>query len=527
MAERYDVAVVGAGHNGLVCAAYLARAGLRVVVLERRDRAGGPLETAEIAPGFRAPAGVHTVGRLRRSVVRDLALERHALRLLQPAVRSFAPHPDGRAVTLWDDPARTAAELEPWSARDAAAYQAFDRRVRALASLMGHLHATVPPNLSSPSLDDALAGLRVAAAVRRAWGPREVREALRILPMPVADFVDEAFATDALRAAIAARGVHYTAMGPRAAGTTAVLLSDSVGQRGAGERPVTVAGGPGALADALVAAARSSGAEVRCGAEAVAVTTSRRRVTGVALAGGEEVLARAVVSGADPKRTLLDLVDPALLGPTLSWRASNIRSPGTLAKVNLALDALPTFPAASDEERLRGRIVVAPGIDDLERAFDASKYGGISEEPYLEATIPTLSDPSLAPEGGHVMSVLLQWAPYRLRDGDWKARREELGDLAIKRLEQVAPGMSGMVLAREVLTPADVERRYGLTEGHPLHAEPGLDQFFAWRPLLGYARYRMPVAGLYLCGSGAHPGGGITGAPGANAARVVLGDLRR
>ena len=527
MVEPHDIAVVGGGHNALVCAAYLARAGLRVVVLERRERTGGPLETSEIMPGVRAPVGAHTAGRLRPSVISDLGLERHGLRLIQPAVRTFAPHPDGRAVTLWDDPGRTSAELESWSRDDATAYPSFHQRVRALASLMAHLHATVPPDLSAPSLEDALAGLRVARAVRRSWGPREIREALRVLPMAVADFVDEAFETDAVGAAIAARGVQYTAMGPRSAGTTAVLLADSAGQGGPGERPVSVAGGPGALAEALEAAARSFGAEVRCGAEVVAVTTRRRRATGVALASGDEVAARAVVSGADPKRTLLDLVDPALLGPTLSWRASNIRTQGTVAKVNLALDALPTFPAAADDERLRGRIVVAPGIDDLERAFDASKYGRVSEEPYLEATIPTLSDPSLAPGGDHVMSVLVQWAPHRLRDGDWETRREELGDLAMKRLEQVAPGISGLVRTREVLTPLDLEARYGLTEGHPLHGEPGLDQFFAWRPLLGYARYRMPVAGLYLCGSGAHPGGGITGTPGANAARVLLRDLSR
>jgi phytoene dehydrogenase-like protein len=381
-----------------------------------------------------------------------------------------------------------------------------------------------PPDPTGPSLSDALGGLRLLRGLRQLGGPGNTRELLRVLPMAVADLVKDAFETEVLRGAIAARGVQYTAMGPWSAGTVAVLLSDSVGGGGAAGRPAYAAGGPGALGDALAAAARAAGAEVRCGAEVAAITTAGDRATGVALASGEDIPARAVVSGADPKRTLLHLVDPEALGPTLGWRAANIRSPGTVAKVNLALDGLPRFGDA-DRERLRGRIVVASGIDDLESAFDASKYGSVSDAPYLEATIPTLSDPSLAPDGGHVMSVLVQWAPYRLRDGDWDGRREELGDVVLKRLEDVGPGIAGLVRERRVLTPLDLERTYGLTEGHPLHAEPGLDQFFAWRPLYGYARYRMPVQGLYLCGAGAHPGGGITGAPGANAAREIVADL--
>jgi phytoene dehydrogenase-like protein len=286
-----------------------------------------------------------------------------------------------------------------------------------------------------------------------------------------------------------------------------------------------VEGGPGRLGQALASAAGSFGAEVRYEADVAGITTERDEATGVVLAGGEELSARAVVSGADPKRTLLELVDPTALGPTMLWRAENLRAPGTVAKVHLALDGLPSFEDG-DPVRLRGRIVLAAGIDELERAFDASKYGTVSETPYLEATIPTLNDPSFAPEGRHVMSVLVQYAPYRLREGDWDARRDELGDLVLKRLESVAPGLSGMVRDRQVLTPPDLERDYGLTEGHPLHLEPGLDQFFAWRPMLGLGRYRTPIRGLYLCGSGCHPGGGLTGAPGANAAREILADLK-
>jgi phytoene dehydrogenase-like protein len=526
MTPAYDAAIVGAGHNGLVCAAYLGRAGLRVVVLERRERPGGCLAEEGI-DGARVPALAHTVGGLRRSVVRDLGLHRHGVAWIEPEVRVFAPQPDGRAVTLWVDPRRTAEELHSWSRRDGETWPRFDRKVRAMASFMAYLSAMTPPDLRAPSLADALGGLRLARALGGLGGPAHRREAIRVLPMAVADFVGDHLEADPVRAAVAARGIQYTAMGPRSAGTTAVLLADSVGGTGASGQAKFVRGGPGALARALADAVTASGGELRCGSEVAAVTSREDRVTGVALASGEEVTARAVVSGLDPKRTLLSLCDPVAIGPTLGWRAGNIRQPGTVAKVNLVLDSLPEFPAARGEvERLQGRILVATGVDDLERAFDASKYGRISESPYLEATIPTLLDPSLAPGGKHVLSVVAQWTPYALREGDWDARREEVGDVVLRSLEACAPGISHRVSSREVLTPLDLEREYGLTGGHPLHAEPGLDQFFAWRPMLGHARYRIGIRGLFLCGSGAHPGGGVTGAPGANAAREVLKELR-
>jgi phytoene dehydrogenase-like protein len=515
---EYHAIVVGGGHNGLVTAAYLARAGQRVVVLERREHVGGALHTA------------HNVGRFRPSVVRDLGLARYGLVFIRPEVRVFAPQPDGRALTLWADPIRTADEIRPWSATDAFAYRSFDRKVRALASFLAYLQVATPPNLKSPTLTDALGGLRLARAFRR-LGPKAAREALRVLPMAVADFVAEAFDTDAVRATVATRGVQYAAMGPWSAGTTAVLLWDSAGNDGGAAGAVAFArGGPGALAEALAGAAASFGAEVRRGAEVAEITTEDGRVTGVALASGEEISAPVVVSGLDPKRTLLGLTDPGALGPTLVWRAGNIRMPGVVARVNLILDGLPEFEGAngaSAPERLQGRIVIAPGIDYLEQAFDASKYGRTSEQPFLEATIPTLADPTLAPEGRHAMSILVQYAPYHRREGNWDADRDALGDLVLKTLEAYAPGLAGRVIDRHVLTPVDLEREYGLTEGHPLHGEPGLDQFFAWRPLLGHARYRLGrIEGLYLCGSGAHPGGGVTGGPGANAAREILADHR-
>ena len=527
----YDAIVIGAGHNSLVTAGYLSKSGLRTLVVERRERVGGIADTTELAPGARVPTLMHTVGRLRPSVVRDLDLKRHGLTLLAPEVRVFAPSPDGTALILYGDPARTAEGLHGRSEKDAAAYPDFDRRVRVLSRFLAALGDETPPDIVSPGFGDALLGLRLGRAFR-GLGRLDARTILRVLPMAVADFVAESFETDALQAAIAWRGVRFASLGPWSGGSTAVLLGDSAGNDGgaAGET-VYARGGPGALAEALAAAARTLGAEVRTSADVIAVTTADGRATGVALASGEEIAAPMVVSGADPKRTLLDLVDPVTLGPSMRWRAGNIRQPGVVAKVNLVLSGVPRFPAANGDERLlRGRILVAPGIDPIERAFDASKYGRPSETPVLEATIPSLADPTLvsgAPEGTQVMSVIAQYAPYRLRDGDWDASREALGDRVMAVLESVAPGISSLVAARQVLTPLDLERDFGLTGGHPLHAEPALDSFFLWRPLLGYARYRLPVEGLYLCGSGAHPGGGISGWPGQNAAREILADAKK
>jgi phytoene dehydrogenase-like protein len=528
---RWDVVVVGGGHNALVTAAYLGKAGLNTLVLERRERVGGAADTTQLAKGIRVPTLAHTVGRLRPSVQRDLDLSGHGLSLVSPDVRVFAPSPDGTAITLWGDVPRTAAGLASRSERDAAAYAGFDERVRGLGKFLDELGRSTPPDIKSPRLADALSALRLGRSFK-GLGRDGSRTVLRVLPMAVADLVAESFESDALRAAIAWRGVRYGSVGPWSAGTAAVLLADSAGNNGgaAGET-IFAKGGPGALADALAAAARAAGAVIETGVEVVRITSNDGRATGVVLGDGTAVEARAVVSGADPKRTLLQLVDPVALGPSLGWRAGNIRTPGVVAKVNLALKKLPAFPAAGgDEALLRGRIVVAPGINAMERAFDATKYGRWSESPILEATIPSLADPSLvegAKAGTQVMSVIAQYAPHELRGTNWDAQREPFGDAVVSMLESVAPGIAKLVSHRQVLTPVDLEQDFGLTGGHPLHAEPGLDQFFVWRPLLGHARYRLALEGLYLCGSGAHPGGGITGGPGQNAAHEILSDLRR
>jgi phytoene dehydrogenase-like protein len=536
-AAAYDAIVVGGGHNGLVCAAYLARGGLRTLLLERRDEVGGMAGTSEIVPGVRVPALAHTVGRLRPSVARDLSLRDHGLSLVQPDVRAFAPQADGRHITLWTDAGRTCADLVESglvSPRDAAEYPAADGRLRTLAAALGTLMTRTPPDLTHASLGDTLEGVK-AGLLARTRANSESGGLLRVLPMAVADLVGEWFESDALRAIICARAVQYSALGPRMPGTAQLLLADAAGSDGglAGQS-VFARGGPGALAAALASAARRLGVDVRTDAEVVRVRHAGERVRGVVLASGEEVDAPVVVSGLDPKQTLLRLIPAEVLGPRLSWRAGNIRQRGVTAKVNLALAGLPAFtgldPAAA-AIRLRGRIVFAPGMRALERATDAAKYGRMVDEPFLEATIPSLIDPGLVDAAGtdtrrHVMSIIVQSAPYDLRAGGWDEHREELGDKVVRTLEMYAPGIGGLVEGRQVITPLDLERDYGATEGHALHAEAGLDQWFAWRPLHGLGRYRMPLGGLYLCGSGAHPGGGITGGPGQIAAREVLADAR-
>jgi len=515
----HDAVIVGGGHNGLVTAAYLAKAGLETLVLERRDRVGGPLASEQLIADL--------VGNLRRDVVAELGLAAHGFQAIEPDVVAFAPSVDGAGLTVWRDPVRTATELrERPHPRDAEAFLAFDGKIRLLAEFVARIQEAEPPDLQSPSLSDAGTGLTLLNALRQ-LGREEIHETLRALPMSVADFVSEAVEDEALRGVLGARGVRYSAMGPRSAGTALNFLWDSALGGGAAGRTVFARGGPRALADALLSAAQSHGATVRCDADVAAIRTGRGSAVGVVLADGEEIDAGIVASTADPKQTLLRLLDPAEVGPTLGWRAENIRAPGVVAKVTLILDGLPAI--AVGEERLRGRIVVAPSLEALELAFNDSKYLRISESPFLEATIPTLSDPSLAPEGTHVLSALFQYAPRDLRDGDWdEAARERVADATVATLETYAPGLAKRITARHVVTPADLEREYGLSGGHPMHGEHALDQFFAWRPLLGHARYRLAgIRGLYLCGAGAHPGGGVTGGPGRNAARAILADARR
>ncbi len=525
------VVIIGAGHNGLVAAGYLARAGVRPLVLEWRERVGGGAVTEEFHPGFRCSTLAHAAGPLLPRIARDLELERHGLKLFAPDVRLFAPDPGGRSLTIYDDAARTARELQSLSASDARAYPDFCESFARIGRVLAPVVREAPPSIERPSASDAWNFLKLGKDFR-GLGKRDAYRLLRWGPMAVADLAAEWFETELLRASVAARGIYGAFAGPWSAGTSLGLLLQSA----FGGHPIAPAsfarGGMGALADALASSAREAGAEIRTGADVERVVVREGRAAGVVLEGGEEIAARCVVSNADPRQTFLRLVDPTDLDPDFLSKVRGYRSTGAAAKVNLALGALPSFSALRNGERdrpeeLRGRIHVGPEIDYLERAFDAAKYGDFSPAPYLDITIPTLTDPGLAPKDRHVMSVHVQFAPYTLKDGDWPTRREEFGSAVVKTIAAYAPGLEDLILGRQVLTPLDLEQSYGLSGGHIDHGEMSLDQFYTFRPVIGWAQYRTPVAGLYLCGAGTHPGGGVTGAPGSIAAREILKDLKR
>jgi phytoene dehydrogenase-like protein len=529
MANARDVVVVGAGHNGLVTACYLARAGYRPLVLERREVEGGAAVTEEIHPGFRCSTLAHAAGPFSPRVARDLGLERHGLKLVRSDVRAFAPDPNGGSFRIFEDAARTASELERISPADARSYPQFRASFERIGRVLAPILDATPPSIDHPSAGDALTLLKAGKGFR-GLGKRDAYRLLRWGPMAVADLASEWFETELLRALVAARGITGMFAGPWSAGTALPVVFQAALDGHALAPAAQVAGGMGALTKALAAAAREAGAEVRTGAGVSRVVVKDGRAVGVVLESGEEITARAVVSNADPRRTFLRLVDPMDLDPGFLGKIQNYRSTGVAAKVNYALSTLPDFPApkgADGDAHLAGRIHVGPEVDYLERAFDAAKYGDFSAEPYMDIAIPSVSDPSLAPAGAHVMSVYVQFAPYALREGDWRSRGEALGETVTKVLSSYAPNLAGATVARQVITPLDLEETYGLTGGHTLHGETTLDQLYAFRPLLGWAQYRTPIDGLYLCGAGTHPGGGVTGLPGANAGREIAKDLKR
>jgi phytoene dehydrogenase-like protein len=523
------VVLIGGGHNALITAFYLAKGGFKPLVLERREMVGGGAITEEFHPGFRASTLAHTLGPLRADIAKDLQLERFAYEVLQPDPRVFAPTPDGKALFFYNDVAKTAASIASFSAKDAAKYTQFAESLEATAGFFTQLTSITPPAIDKPTPEDLWNLLKTGRNVR-SLGKSGIFDLLRWGPMAVADFVAEFFETELLRAAIAARGIFGTALGPWSAGSTAVLLLRAA----ADAHPVGSAafprGGLGSFTRALSEAARQAGAEIRTDAEVQQVRIKDGAVTGVVLADGEEIAVEAAVSGVDPKRTFFNLVDPSQLDPVFANRMKNFRANGNVAKINLALGGLPTFPALDATESslksLSGRIHIGPEIDYLERAFDASKYGEFSKVPWLDVTIPTILDPSLAPDGRHVLSAYVQFAPYKLREGNWDARRKDLGDTVIKTLSTYAPNLPGFVEGIQVITPKDLETSYGFTGGHIFHGELALDQLFTMRPVLDWARYKTPILGLFLCGSGTHPGNGLTGASGANAAREIIHALR-
>jgi phytoene dehydrogenase-like protein len=517
MTAARDLVIIGGGHNALVAAFYLARAGRKPLVLERRAVTGGAAVTEEFHPGFRCSALAHAAGPVDAKILRDMGLE--GVAMVRPDPRLAALASDGRAVLFYEDDARTAESIAKLSAHDAKSYPEFHRALQEMSAVVAQVCATTPPDIDHPTAGDYWAMLKAGRGFRK-LGEKGMFRLLRWGPMAVADLVAEFFESELVRAAIAARGVFGTNFGPWSAGSSAVLLLRAAADPHPAGSSAFPRGGMGALTQAMAGAATKAGAEIRTGAEVAAISVKDGIATGVVLKSGEEIRAQAVISGADPRRTFLGLLDPVHLTPDFLGKMQSYRARGTMAKVNLALAALPEFPA------LAGRIHIGPEIDYLERAFDDAKYGDLSRQPYLEVMIPSVGDPSLAPAGAHVMSVCVQFAPYQLKQGDWKSRREELGDVVVKTLATYAPKLPQQIVARQIITPLDLEESYGLTGGHIFHGELALDQLFTMRPLLGWARYRTPIQKLYLCGSGTHPGTGLTGVSGANAAREILKHLK-
>jgi phytoene dehydrogenase-like protein len=527
-----QVVLIGGGHNALITAYYLAKGGFKPLVLERREIIGGGAVTEEFHPGFRASTLAHTLGPLRADVARTMRLERFNLQVFRPNPRVFAPLPDGRGMLFYEDDARTAQGISQFSARDAAKYTQFAVSLANVAGLFAQIASITPPGIDSPSPEDWWNLIKTGLDVR-GLGKNGIFDTLRWGPMAVADFAAEFFETELLRAVIAARGIFGTNMGPWSAGSTAVLLLRAA----ADPHPVGTAafprGGMGEFTRALAEVAKKAGVEIRTNAEVVHVQTKIGAVSGVVLANGDEIACEAVVSGVDPKRTFFQLVDPTSYDPVFATRMKNFRARGNVAKVLLALGELPKFPSLENaatpdgfHEAMAGRIHIGPEIDYLEKAFDASKYGEISTAPYLDVTIPTVLDPSLAPEGKHVLSAYFQYAPYQLREGNWNTRSRELLEITLRTLEVYAPGIANLVEGAQVITPLDLDEIYGYTGGHIFHGELALDQIFTMRPVLDWARYRTPVRGLFLCGNGTHPGNGLTGASGANAAKEIIHELR-
>jgi phytoene dehydrogenase-like protein len=527
MASTRDVVIIGGGHNGLVTAFYLAKAGYKPLVLERRPQPGGAAITQEFHPGFRCSTLAHSAGPLRPDIVRDMQLDKHGLKLISPDVATVSLSPDGRALRLYRNLEKSAQEISKFSQKDAARYPEFQQTLSKISKVIAEALALAPPDIDHPSRGDLWGMLKTGRAIRN-LGKKDMYRLLRWGPMAVADLVAEYFETELLRATIAARGIFGTFLGPWSAGSSLVLLIRAAGDAHASGLASFAVGGAGAITQAMAAAAMEAGAEIRSNAEVIEVTVGNGVASGVVLSNGEEINARAIISNADPKRTLLKLVDPMHLSPDFVMKLQHYRMPGTVAKVNLALSGLPKFTALKDnDEALSGRILIAPEIDYLERAFDESKYGNFSKQPYLEVAIPTAGDPSLAPAGKHVMSIYMQYAPFKLKNSDWEKQRVPLGDTVVRTLTQYAPNLPELILTHQIITPQDLEDVYGLTSGHIFHGELALDQFFTMRPLLDWAKYNTPIKNLYLCGSGTHPGAGLTGGSGANAAREILKHLKK
>ncbi len=524
MTQRWDAIVVGGGHNGLVCAAYLARAGRKVLVLERRHVLGGAAVSEELHPGFTFSVCSYVVSLLRPWIIRDLGLARHGLQII-PLDCAFSPLPDGRSLARWSDPERTRREISEFSQKDAEAYSEFGQAMLQVARF-------VKPLIDQPAFDPtSLAPGDLLEALKFGRRFKQLPEAQRLIlskmmTASAADLLDEWFESDVLKAPMAVSGIIGTFLGVRSPGTAYVLLHHYMGEIDGAFRSWGFAkGGTGAISNAIAAAARGFGAEIRTEAAVEQLLWQGDRARGVVLTDGTELQAKTVVSGLDPHRTFKGLVGEEHLPDEFVTRIRNFKLRGSSGKVNLAVDRFPDFACRpGDGPHLRGDVAIAPSIEYLEQAYDQAKYGEFSERPYLNVVIPSLVDPSLAPPGQHVISCFVQYAPYHIKEGPerWPEKREAFGDAVVDTLAEYVPGLKDSILYRQVLTPWDLEQEFGLTEGNIFHGELSLEQLAFQRPAAGWSQYKTPVRGLWMCGSGTHPGGGIMGASGALAARAML-----
>jgi phytoene dehydrogenase-like protein len=520
MKKRYDIIIIGAGHNGLTAAAYLAKAGKKVLVLEKRPVIGGAAATEELWPGFHANTGAEDAGMFQDSIVKELFLKMNGLEFRESAVAIFAPQMNGSALTLYRDIAKSQDSIAQFSQRDAERFPDFVGQVNGFTAVLRDMLLQTPPNLGKPELGELVGWGGVGLKLRR-MGGKPMMEFMRVLPMPARDYLDEWFESDALKGALGVDAITGTMQGPWSAGTTLQFFYQHINGFLAHR---SVLGGMGTLAEALATVARQSGAEIRTEAGVAKIQVDNGRAIAVLLENGDQIPASVILSSADPRHTFFDFVGPQELEPRFMRAARNIIYRGSTAKLIIALDGLPQFVGQTDEGQLHGRIRLAPSLAYIEKAYDAAKHGRFSPHPVLDMTIPTLGDGTLAPAGKHILSIIIRYTPYSLANGDWQSEREGLVTVVLVALTTLlAPSAHPLTSSpHHLITPIDYEQQYHLPEGSIFHGQMSLDQLLVMRPIAGWGQYKTPIENLYLCGAGAHPGGGVTGAPGYNAAQLIL-----
>jgi phytoene dehydrogenase-like protein len=526
MREKLDAIIIGGGHNGLVAAAYLARAGKKVLVLERRHVLGGASVTEEIYPGFKFTVFSYVVSLLRPEIIRDLELHKHGLVIL-PLESTLSPLPGGNHLYRDGDHYRSMREIARFSRRDADAYEDYSHAMYFMAKAVKPILGLVPPDPTSLNPAELGRLLRLARQYLN-LDESHLHTLVRLMTMSAADFVERWFESEPLKGTLSASGIIGTFLGPRSPGTAYVLLHHYMGEIDGSFRAWGFAkGGTGGIADSIARAAQSYGAKIRTSAPVKRVLVKHGKAKGVILEDGEEIAADLVVSSLDPKGTFLDLLEPGLLPEDLLENIRKYTYRGSSGKVNLALDAAPELACKPGVGRhLAGAISISPSIDYIEHAYDDAKYGDFSSRPYIDVIIPSMIDPEMAPPGKHVMSCFVQYAPYALKEGTWDERREAFGDTVIDTLSEYFPNLNKIILHRQVLTPWDMEQSIGLTQGNIFQGELSLSQLFFMRPASGLARYRTPLRDYYQCGAATHPGGGISGASGRLAALEILKDWK-